>query len=133
MAIERRDVNRSDLFVGAGMALEKTEKSGRLVGEIRLAAEEAENWEGMRELEEKEGEEEEGVEEEESSSYSGSEEEEEEEEEKGSLSLLHLLAKNLAQVSQKPSKFKLSSLKSPSLRLFSISHSQAQLKNPVFR
>ena len=57
MAIERRDVNRSDLFVGAGMALEKRAKSGRLVGEIRLAAEEAENWEGKRELEEEEEEE----------------------------------------------------------------------------
>ena len=114
MAIERRDMNRSDLFVREGMALERTEESRRLVGEIRLAVEEAENWEEEREVEEKrelederemdeeEEEEEEkmGVEEEESSSYSGSEEDEEEEEEEGrsSLSLLHLLTKNLAQV-----------------------------------
>ena len=116
MAIERRDMNRSDLFVREGMALEKAEESRRLVGEIRLAVEEAENWEEKKEVEEEreleekkeleeereldEEEEQKGVEEEESSSYSGSEEEEEEEEEEGrsSLSLLHLLTKNLAQV-----------------------------------
>ena len=97
-------MNRSDLFVREGMALENAEESRRLVGEIRLAAEEAENWKEERELEEEreldEEEEQKGVEEEESSSYSGSEEEEEEEEEEGrsSLSLLHLLTKNLAQV-----------------------------------
>ena len=101
-------MNRSDLFVREGMALERTEESRRLVGEIRLAVEEAENWEEEREVEEKreleeereldEEEEQKGVEEEESSSYSGSEEEEEEEEGRSSLSLLHLLTKNLAQV-----------------------------------
>ena len=100
MAIEQRDVNKNDLFVRPGMALEKVEKSRRgLGGDIRLAEEVEENWEEKKELAE---EEQKDVEEEESSSCSGSEEEEEDEDEKrSSLSLLHLLTKNLAQVNKK--------------------------------
>ena len=109
MAIEQRDVNKNDLFVRPGMALEKVEKSRRgLGGEIRLAEEVEENWEEKKELA---GEEQKGieVEEEESSICSGSEEDEEEDSEededederRSSLSLLHLLTKNLAQVNKK--------------------------------
>ena len=97
MAIERKDMNKKDLFVeGALAGVEKVEKS-------RL---EVEHWEENRD----EGEQKD-VEEEESSICSGSEEEDEEEEEeeneeeeeeeveeRNSLSLLHLLTKNLAQV-----------------------------------
>ena len=109
MAIEQRDVNKNDLFVRPGMALEKVEKSRQgLGGEIRLAEEGEENWEEKKELA---GEEQKGieVEEEESSICSGSEEDEEEDSEededederRSSLSLLHLLTKNLAQVNKK--------------------------------
>ena len=106
MAIERKDVNRDDLFVRPGMALEKVEKSrGGQGGEIRLAEEVEEHWEEKGKLSEEEQRDVE-VEEEESSSCSGSEEEEEEDseeeddedEKRSSLSLLHLLTKNLAQV-----------------------------------
>ena len=99
MAIERKDVNKKDLFVeGALAGVERVEKS-------RL---EVEHWEENRD----EGEQKD-VEEEESSICSGSEEEDEEEEEeeeeneeeeeeeveeRNSLSLLHLLTKNLTQV-----------------------------------
>ena len=123
MAIEQRDVNKNDLFIRPGMALEKVEKSGQgLGGEIRLAEEVEENWEEKGKLaeEEQKGVE---VEEEESSSCSGSEEEEEEEEEedseededekRSSLSLLHLLTKNLAQVNIKALQWRVLSFQNP--------------------
>ena len=91
MAIERRNVDKNDIFLKSGVAKEKEEK----VGEIGLSEEETKYWEERLEEENEE------VAEEESTNSSGSEEEEDSEEEKGSLSLLHLLTKNLAKVNKK--------------------------------
>ena len=97
MAIERRNVDKNDIFLKSGVAKEKEEK----VGEIGLPEDEAIYWETKERLEE----ENEEVAEEESTNSSGSEEEEDSEEEKGSLSLLHLLTKNLAKVNKKATNY----------------------------